>query len=246
MPASPQADMTTAPIDPADDLGQQEVHTDPPADDTPSVVADAPPDVREGFRAPDRAEGAQRAVLPSPPVRAGQPKPLPGSAMVSTNVPTLGVSRSGRERKKNSKLQDDNWGISDKELWAKKEIEAIKAQRQRFATEEDTQDTEFYVVRTEDVDPGEAPGGNRERPVFGPLLRGVAPRQDAQLLPDEHVGGAHTAGERREGVSGPLGEQQIRRWVPQVRHQGRGQGKGHSTPRCVEARKRGGGSGQAR
>ena len=91
---------------------------------------------------------------PPPPVRAGPSKPLPGSAMVSTDVPTLGVSRSGRERRKNSKLQDDNWGISDKELWAKKEVEAIKAQRQRFATEEDTEDAEFYVVRTEDVDPG--------------------------------------------------------------------------------------------
>ena len=45
-------------------------------------------------------------------------------------------------------------GHQRQELWAKKEIEAIKAQRQRFATEEDTEDTEFYVVRTEDVGPG--------------------------------------------------------------------------------------------
>lgn len=155
MPASPQADMTTAPIDPADDLGQQEVHTDPPADErTPSVVADAPPMFGKGSGHQIGRRVHSELFCPPPPVRAGQPKPLPGSAMVSTNVPTLGVSRSGRERKKNSKLQDDNWGISDKELWAKKEIEAIKAQRQRFATEEDTQDTEFYVVRTEDVDPG--------------------------------------------------------------------------------------------
>ena len=34
----------TAPIDPADDLGQQEVHTDPPSNEgAPSVGADGPP-----------------------------------------------------------------------------------------------------------------------------------------------------------------------------------------------------------
>ena len=42
-PTSPQADMT-APIDPADDLGQQGVHTDPPSNEgAPSVGADGPP-----------------------------------------------------------------------------------------------------------------------------------------------------------------------------------------------------------
>jgi hypothetical protein len=148
-----------------DDRGARDVRdpsfTPVPAEGAPVNVAEDGEKDADGRPMYGKGSGHQigrrvhsELFCPPPPVRAGPSKPLPGSAMVSTDVPTLGVSRSGRERRKNSKLQDDNWGISDKELWAKKEVEAIKAQRQRFATEEDTEDAEFYVVRTEDVDPG--------------------------------------------------------------------------------------------
>ena len=148
-----------------DDRGARDVRhpsfTPVPAEEAPVNVAEDGEKDADGRPMYGKGSGHQigrrvhsELFCPPPPVRAGPSKPLPGSAMVSTDVPTLGVSRSGRERRKNSKLQDDNWGISDKELWAKKEVEAIKAQRQRFATEEDTEDAEFYVVRTEDVDPG--------------------------------------------------------------------------------------------
>ena len=162
--ATPLVD-NAASIDDRDDRGARDVR-DPsfnpvPAEGAPVNVAEDGEKDADGRPMYGKGSGHQigrrvhsELFCPPPPVRAGPSKPLPGSAMVSTDVPTLGVSRSGRERRKNSKLQDDNWGISDKELWAKKEVEAIKAQRQRFATEEDTEDAEFYVVRTEDVDPG--------------------------------------------------------------------------------------------